>query len=118
VGSGIDAGVSASLHQRLKEGPVPAMEIGLRNKQIEGDLLRGDADGFASDLLPYLEGLDFANGLTQAQRDAFSPLAPPRGDLPKLTDDWTTKPIVASGAEDAFLAFAISETLRGIPNVP
>ena len=78
------------------------------------DVLNSDSAGFAGHLLDYLAGMEYLRGQDQASREAFSALAPPRGEVPPLSSTVLSTPMVVSLAEDAVVAFATAAALRGL----
>jgi hypothetical protein len=78
------------------------------------DVLNSDGAGFARHLLDYLAGMEYLRGQDQASREAFSVLAPPRGEVPLLSGTDLSKPMVVGVAEDAVVAFGMAAALRGV----
>ena len=114
IASECDVGIVKSLHSKLKDGPILLMEMTLRYRWITMDVLNSDSAGFARHLLDYLACTKYGHGQDQASRAAFSPLAPPRGEVSPLSDTDLSKPDVVGGAEDAVLAFAMAAAFRGV----
>jgi hypothetical protein len=77
-------------------------------------VLNSDGAGFARHLLDYLAGMEYLRGQDQASREAFSVLAPPRGEVPLLSGTDLSKPMVVGVAEDAVVAFGMAAALRGV----
>jgi hypothetical protein len=111
ISSGCDAGIVKSLRSRLKDGPIIFMEIALRNRRTAMDVLSADGIGFAHHLLDYLAGMEYLGRQSSASRDTFNIMAPPRGEIPPLTDFSNT--MVRDLADDAVLSFGIAAALRG-----
>jgi hypothetical protein len=115
--SGSDAGIGISLRSRLADGPILSMEIDFRYRRITMDILRSDAAGFSRHLLDYLEGMEYLREQGQGARKTFNPLAPPRGEVPFLTDAELAKPPSEGRAVDALIAFRMAAVLRGTPDL-
>jgi hypothetical protein len=116
ISSGRDVGIVKSLRSQLKDGPILVMEVSLRTRRITRDVLNSDSAGFAHHLLDYLAGGEYARGQDQAARDAFSVLAPPRGEIPVLPSDGLGHPMVEALAVDALISFGMASALRGAPD--
>jgi hypothetical protein len=114
ISSERDVGIVNSLRSNLKDGPILFMEAALRNRGIAMDVLNSDSAGFARHLLDYLAGMEYLREQDQAPREAFSALAPPRGEVPQLSGTDLSKPVVAGVAEDAVVAFGMAAALRGV----
>jgi hypothetical protein len=114
ISSERDVGVVKSLRSKLKDGPILFMEVMLRNRWIMVDVLNSDGAGLARHLLDYLAGMEYLRGQDQASREAFSALAPPRGEVPPLSGTDLSKPVVVGVAEDAVVAFGMAAALRGV----
>jgi hypothetical protein len=114
---GTDAGIGTSLRSRLTDGPILSMEINLRHRRIAMDVLGSDVAGFSRHLLPYLEGMECLREQGLAARETFSALAPPRGEVPSLTDAELARPTSEGLAIDALLAFRMAAALRGTPDL-
>jgi len=114
ISSEFDVGIVKSLRSKLENGPILIMEITLRKRRITMDVLNSDSASFARHLLDYLAGTEYSRGQDQASHEAFSALAPPRGEVPPLSGPDLSKPEVVSVAEDAVVAFGIAATLRGV----
>jgi hypothetical protein len=113
ISTGRDVGIVTSLRSKLNDGPILFMEVTLRNRWITMDVLNSDSAGFARHLLDYLAGMEYLRGQDQASREAFSALAPPRGEVPPLSGMDLSKPMVVGVAEDAVVAFGMAAALRG-----
>lgn len=116
ISYGRDVGIVRTLRSRLKDGPILVMEVSLRTRRITRDVLNSDSAGFAQHLLDYLAGGEYARGQDQAARDAFSVLAPPRGEIPILSSDGLGHPMVEILAVDALVSFGMAAALRGAPD--
>jgi tetratricopeptide (TPR) repeat protein len=116
ISSGRDVGIVKSLRSQLKDGPILVMEVSLRTCRTTRDVLNSDSAGFAHHLLDYLAGGEYARGQDQAARDAFSVLAPPRGEIPVLPSDGLGHPMVEALAVDALISFGMASALRGAPD--
>src|SRR5262249_38727352 len=64
----------------------------------------------------YLAAGEYARGQDQAARDAFSALAPPRGEIPILSSDGLGHPMLEILAVDALIFFGMAAALRGAPD--
>jgi len=116
ISSGRDVGIVRTLRSRLKDGPILVMEVSLRTRRIIRDVLNSDSAGFAQHLLYYLAAGEYARGQDQAARDAFSALAPPRGEIPILSSDGLGHPMLEILAVDALIFFGMAAALRGAPD--
>jgi hypothetical protein len=115
--SGHAVGIVKSLRSQLKDGPILFMEITLRSRRITMDVLNSDTAGFSQHLLDYLAGMEYLRGQGQAARDTFSVLAPPRGEVPSLSDAELVNPVAEGLAIDALMAFGLASALRGTPDL-
>ena len=115
ISSGCDVGILKCLRSRLKDGPILMMEVKLRTRRLTMDVRNSDSASFACHLLDYLAGMEYLRGQDEAAREAFSALAPPRGDVPALPCDGFP-PMVEGLAADAVTAFGIASALRGVPD--
>ena len=113
ISSGRDVGVVKSLRARLKDGPIPFMEVALRHDWITMDVFNSDSAAFARHLLDYLAAVEYSRWPDQASRDAFSALAPPRGEIQSLSPADLTQPMIEGVASDAIIAFGAAAALRG-----
>jgi tetratricopeptide (TPR) repeat protein len=114
ISSERDVGIVKSLRSKLKDGPILVMEVALRHRWMTTDVLKSDSAGFARHLLDYLAGVEFLRGQNQASHEAFSALAPPRGELPPLSGTDLSDPDVVDIAQDAALAFGMAAALSGV----
>jgi hypothetical protein len=113
ISSERDVSIVKSLRSKLKDGPILFMEVMLRDRWITMDVLNSDSASFVRHLLDYLAGMEYLRGQGQASREAFSALAPPRGEVPPLSGRDLSKPMVVGVAEDAVVAFGMAAALRG-----
>jgi hypothetical protein len=113
IASGRDVGIVKSLRSKLKDGPIPFMEVALRNRWITMDVLRSDGAGFVRHFEDYLAGMEHLRRQGQAAPESFNPLAPPRGEIQPLAAADLTQPIVEHLAVDAVIAFGVVAALRG-----
>jgi hypothetical protein len=113
ISSERDVGIVKSLRSKLKDGPILFTEVMLRNRWITMDVINSDSAGFARHLLDYLAGMEYLRGQDQASREAFSVLAPPRGEVPPLSGTDLSNPVIVGVAEDAVVAFGMAAALRG-----
>lgn len=114
ISSERDVSIVKSLRSKLKDGPILFMEVMLRNRWIRMDVLNSDSAGFARHLLDYLAGMEYVREQGQASHEAFSALAPPRGEVPPLSGTDLSKAAVVGVAEDAVVAFGMAAALRGV----
>ncbi|OCX32893.1 MULTISPECIES: hypothetical protein [Bradyrhizobium] len=113
IASDVDVGIYASLRNRLKDGPIPVLEVGVRNHLMTRDVERQDAAGLADHLVGFLEGLAFTKAGGEALRTNWDVFAPPRGELPALQQDETTLAWADTVASDCILAFGMLAALSG-----
>lgn len=113
IASGVDIGLYASLRQRLAKGPVPVLEVSIRNALITKDVETVDAAKFSEHLSGYIDGMGFVQARGKALRASWNVLDPERGELPKFQVNDTTKAQVEALAADAILAFCSSAALSG-----
>jgi len=114
ISSERDVSIVKSLRSKLKDGPILLMEVMLRNRWITMDVLNSDSASFARHVLDYLASMEYLRGRDQASREAFSALAPPRGEVPPLSGTDLSKLVVVGVAEDAMVAFGMAAALRGV----
>jgi hypothetical protein len=117
VSSQRDVGIVKSLRSQLKDGPILFMEVTLRNRRITMDVLNSDTASFSQHLLDYLAAMEYMREEGQDRRDTFNPLAPPRGEVPCLSDARFATPMVEGVAVDALIAFGMASVLRGSPDL-
>jgi hypothetical protein len=113
---GGDAGVARSVRAQLKDGPIPFMELTLRNRYVTRDVLDSNAAGFSGHFLPYLAAMEYYRLQGQSARVAFDPLIPARGEIPALSDTELAQPTAMELAADALIAFLLASLFRGIPD--
>jgi hypothetical protein len=111
-----NAGIVESLNSRLRDGPIPFMEAGLRNRQITTDVLSSNTTGFARHFIPYIAGLEYVRRQGESGRESFDALNPPRGEIPILSDEELAGPVPANLAADALVAFGLASLFQGAPD--
>ena len=115
----IDVGIVATLRDRLEDGVIPRMEVGLRTRAMERDIDRLDVRRFTDDLQPYLESAVYVmkEDHNVGPSTDFDPLAPARGQIPALDEVIPFDSVGERFAKDAIVAYGIRSTLAGRPAV-
>ncbi len=103
----VDAGVGATLSERLRGGPIPVLEAGFRMYRMEAYIEHLDADCVASYLMRYLESAIYFTQNRKEVESNWDAMDPGRGEIPALSDDAIRDPMVESGARGCVLAYAI-----------
>lgn len=116
IASGVDVGLHASLRQRLAKGPVPVLEVSIRNALITKDVETVDTAKFAEHLSGYIDGMAFLQARGKTLRATWNVLDPERGELPKFQGGGATKAQAEALAADAILAFCSIAWLIGKPD--
>ncbi|WLC19331.1 ATP-binding protein [Bradyrhizobium diazoefficiens] len=114
--SGLDAGITTSLHSRLRNGPISFLEISLRIREISRSIADSDVTGFSRRLSPYICAMEYLRTQPEKVSGAFDIMNPPRGEIPQLTIAELAEPTVAHLANDALTAFNLSSVLNGRPS--
>ncbi len=112
----IDAGISATLVDRLAQGPIPAMEVDLRTKAIQAHINRLDAKRFTAHFMPYVESAVYLSKETRRFRPTFDPLAPERGLIPALDENQPFDSAAEEAANDAIIAYGIISSMKEQPD--
>jgi hypothetical protein len=112
VTSGKNVGIARALYDRLANGPIPVMEIDLRERRVRRDIVSLDASGFSQHLWNYVEGIAHLAQQSQQLRASFSPLNPARGKIPPLSRSTVSDPLIESMPNDAIFAYAITAACR------
>jgi hypothetical protein len=116
ISSGVDVGIDISLRSKLKDGPILFMEVTKQNRRITRDIIKTNSAKFASDLAEYLAGLEYLRSQSQAMRESFDIMSPPRGEVPALSTAQLAEPNVEAAAVDAVIAFELAAALKGVEN--
>ena len=107
IAAGIDLGIVALLENRLKNGSILVMEVGLRKELIQADIDRLDAVGFAAHFTQYVETSVYRNDQGIRIHKECDPLAPERGQVPPLDKQVPFDAASERVAKDAILAYVI-----------
>ena len=111
IAAGIDLEIVASLKNRLKNGSILVMEVGLRKELIQADIDRLDAVGFAAHFTQYVETSVYRNDQGIRIHKEFNRLAPERGQVPPLDKQAPFDAASERVAKDAILAYGIRSAL-------
>ena len=111
--AGVDAGIGRTLKDRVANGPIPALEAGLRWREIARNIDRLDADGVVANLVGYLQSAMYLHENKGQVESSWDPMNPERGEIPPLSDEVMRSPLVESGARGCILAFAIRAVFVG-----
>ena len=114
--AGLDEGITATLHDRLAQGPIPVRETSLRLLAMQTDIEKLNAIGFVAHFTRYVEATSYLLkevGLHQANTD---PLAPKRGQAPKLEEHPPFDPVAEQTAAQAILGYGICSALECQPD--
>lgn len=115
VAASLDVGIAAALDGRLAQGPIPVMEVNLRTQTIQTDIARLDTDGFSTHFTKYVESMVYLSKEATRPRVPFDPVAPARGQIPKLVKKGPFDPTTERMAKDAILAYGICSALADRP---
>ena len=102
------------LYDRLSDGPIPMLEVGLRSKRLGIDIEDMDPAGFTSHLLRYVEGMAYLSSHAQEFRRESDVMNPVRGAVPTLSPS-NVQPSFVHFADDAIFAYAVSCACRQAP---
>ena len=80
----LDVGITATLDDRLAQGPIPILEVGLRIKTIQTCIDKLDSIRFAASFTAYVEATVYLLKEEKRIRAMFDPLTPERGHVPTL----------------------------------
>ena len=113
--AGLDVGITATLDARLAQGPIPMTEVNLRTQTIQTDIARLDTDGFAAHFTKYVESMVYLSKEVARPRVPFDPVAPARGQIPKLAKNGPFDSTTEQTAKEAILAYGICSALADRP---
>ena len=113
--TGLDVGITATLDDRLAQGPIPVMEANLRTQIIQTTIARFDTGGFASHFTTYVEIAAYLSKEADRLRATFDPLALEREQVPMLDKHGPFDSTVEWVAKDALLAYGIHSSLEDQP---
>lgn len=109
-----DVGILSGLNDRLRDGPIPMLEISLRSKLLAIEIEDMNPAGFARRLLGHVEGMAYLSNHAQEIRRQPNLLNPARAAIPALSPS-DVQPIFAAFINDAVFAYAISCACRHTP---
>ena len=112
--AGVKMGIATTLNGRLASGSIPAMEIVLRQKQVQFAIERFDAASFVDNFTAYIESSLYLQKNTSRLKETFDPLAPERGQLPALNSPESNL-VARNFAIQAIVAFGVRCALAGQP---
>jgi len=113
--AGLDVGIAATLDNRLVQGPIPILEVGLRIKTIQTCIAKLDFSGFVTSFTAYVETAVYLLKENDRIRATFDPLAPERGQVPTLDKHGPFDSATEQVAKDAILAYGILSALADQP---
>ena len=113
--AGIDVGITATLDDRLAQGPIPILEVGLRIKTIQTCIDKLDSIRFAASFTAYVEATVYLLKEEKRIRAMFDPLALERGQVPMLDKHGPFDSTTERMAKDAILAYGIRSALADQP---
>ena len=111
----LDVGITATLDDRLAQGPIPILEVGLRIKTIQTCIDKLDSSGFATNFATYVEAAVYLLEEGARLMATSDLLAQARGQIPKLVKNGPFDPAAEQAAKDAILAYGIRSALAGQP---
>ena len=114
--AGLAVGIRTALHDRLVQGPIPAMEFILRQQTIQRDIDKLDAVHFTTHFAPYVESAAYSSLAMGRLRQRFDPLAPERGEVPTLDKHPPFGAAAEQAATAAILAYGICSAMAGRPD--
>ncbi len=113
--AGLDVEIATTLGDRLVQGPIPTQEAILRMETIQTCIDKLDSSGFATSFTAYIEAAVYLFKEGKRIRAMFDPLAPERGQIPKLVTNGPFDPAAEQAAKDALLAYGICSALVDRP---
>ena len=109
--AGLDLGITATLHDRLTQGPIPVMEANLSMLAIEAHIEQLNADGFAAHFEAYVDATSsFLKNAALHDPDT-NPSNPKRGRIARLPMHPPFDPQAEEAAVHAILAYCICSAL-------
>ena len=112
VAAGIDAGITASLEDRLEGGPIVAREIFLGIEKLGRDIARTNAESFVGNLRLYVESMVYWD-YRQRQGNALDSLSLERGRVPESHRKAPFDSVVEQAAREAIMAFCVVAAMEG-----
>ena len=109
--AGLDGGITATLDDRLAQGPIPVMEANLRTQMMQTDIARLDAGGFAAHFTKYVESTVYLIKERVRLQTTFDPLTLERGQVPALDKNAPFDPVAERVAKEAILAYGIHSAM-------
>ena len=116
IEAGLEAGISAALHDQLVQGPIPLLETGLRKQMIQIDIDENAATKFASHFAAYIEAVSYMSRISEELEVASNPIAPKRGHIPTLDKHAPFEPVAEQVAKQVIMAYGICGTLANRPD--
>ncbi len=107
----LDVGITATLDDRLAQGPIPVMEANLRTQMMQTDIARLDAGGFAAHFTKYVESTVYLIKERVRLQTTFDPLTLERGQVPALDKNAPFDPVAERVAKEAILAYGIHSAM-------
>ena len=104
---GVDLGIRNTLEDRLKQGSIPIMEIGLRTTLMERAIRDLDVGRLTEHFKEYVEAHLIVRKMYAQRVEQFNPLDPRRGNIPVVDGGALSQPEGEQAARDALLAFGI-----------
>ena len=113
--AGLDVGITATLDDRLAQGPILTLEVGLRTQTIQTCIDRLNAVGFAASFTAYVEAAVYL--LEEGERFMATSdlLVPARGQVPTLDKHGPFDSATEQAAKNAILAYGIRSALAVQP---
>ena len=110
--SGVNVGIQDRLKDVLQAGRIPSLDAAIRWRKMRLNIKRLDTDGFATDLLAFLEGEKY---LTENRERiaAWNPMEPERGELPTLDIDVVLGAGLQSTARRTIIGYAMRAVCAG-----
>ena len=113
--AGLDVGITATLDDRLAQGPIPVMEVNLRTQMIQTAIARLDTGGFAAHFTTYVEIAVYLSKEADRLLATFDPLELERGQVPTLDKHGPFDSATEQVAKDTILAYGINSALADQP---
>ena len=109
----LDVGITATLHDRMPQGPILGIEAALCVEKMRADIDGLDADGFANHFISYLEASMYMK--TVQPPTSLDPVVLERGKIPELAKDELFSAEAELVAKDAVLAYGIRSVFTNKP---
>lgn len=112
IATGAGAGIETSLPSRLRQGPIPAMEIILGHARVVAAISRCDPYTVVAELGPWVESQVYL-AERGAELHAHDPMHPVHGTIPRATPEQLRTSEAIFTATDTVLAFGLSAAISG-----